>query len=1536
MAEKVEIDIPGIGLIEAKNAATEATLNEILKVLQSTQKDNNKNSKAGAKGSSTGPSKADAANMAAFNKEQQSAGKSFSILGAAARGVGTAFNVVGKTAGVAVGGFNRMAAGAGMAAGATFTLGQKALAAGDSMTSLINQMANVGDSTVAAANALRVIPGVGGILANVLGTVAGQVEKTVASYQAAASVGATFGGSVNEMARSASGAGMTLDQFAGLVKNNAENLMLLGGTTEAGAKQFSELAKGIQQSGVGSELQRLGYTTDQINGGMARYIGILGKTGALQGMSTQQLVASSGAYMKELDALAKITGVSREEKEKEQQALMRDAKVRAAMAGLDADQQRQMMSYITSFPKEQQGAIADMIATGNVTTEEAIKLQSMLPGVAQQTMEFGRTLQAGGKVNQDALNQAKNNAINEAKESVKRNKARGLYDQEAGSTYVAMADLAAQKVDGYSQAIGEQAKATEKANLAENLTKAKQRLAEFSNNFQMALANSGMLDSLMNVFQTLGNFVLSTIVPVFKLFADGLNTAIPIVVNFLTPAFQMLGNFINDKVIPVFQILGAWIGDGLMPIFTRLWEIVTTSVDALSAMVNGVLGTTDIIEDVFEPALYAISDFIEDNLEPVLATLAVVAIPAVIAKMATMAMSMLTTIANFIALNLPMIGFTIAVGALMFAFKKFGVDLGVVSDALKWAGSWISTLFLKLQYGIYSLLNKIPGMRGDFDSDLKSISEKMEQNEKDRGQLEQDMAARRQKNLEDEAKKENSRDERDKQRAARREQREAQAIDRKEKRELGAIDAKEDREKAAADAKDVKVDMSDPIQMLKTFAAKNKSAYTQEAKALDDKEKARSELKMASDEYAKAIEQSGKATTEDERKAAEQRIKAAEERLQKANKTNEQADETIKKAAERMKLAKEGKDPGAVAEGKPKEEKKTEAAKPDTATGKPTSEAKVPPINQDVQKNLEMVKAAMEKRGMTDPKYINATLANVMKETGGKVVEENLNYKNTSNDRIRTIFGSRATGKTDKELDQIKSDPKQMGEMMYGSTTKIGQQMGNTEPGDGFKYRGRGNIQLTGKSNYAAASKAIYGDNRLVDNPDLVNDPAVAAEVTAWYMEKGQARMAKQLGINTKNMSQDEANQLATSQVAGRAIKRGEGGYTGGELLGKVDKFSKDSKIAGIAGAPTSEEAKKAVAEGKVTTATGTTVADASKARTDAAATDPRRTDKPATATAEGKPATGEAPSGTLQGLMKDGIVPTTIAFQDLVNKGIKPFQGMMSGVQAKTPLDKEATAQARDPGTGELLSTAKDLSKSLSVPSEDMNKTFETMAKLSKQDQSWETTFLKQSQENQRGTYDEFINGLDFVTTNLSTSTKSIYGDFGEDLRAIQEEGIAKQTTASISESEARKAELEAVMNDGVARNGKEWDQIFDEYDQVVAKIKETNTQSIDDYTNVLAEVKNQKVDIAAAETAKVEIVAQAEKEAADKIKAAEEAAQAEKDRMANQPTMMAGSQDGAGTGSLDLNTALAELIAINKRTAELNEKQLSVQSSLSGDLFA
>jgi hypothetical protein len=1549
MAEKVEIDIPGIGLIEAKNAATEATLLEILDVLKSTQKDNNKNAKDKGKGGagSGGAGKADAGNMAAFNKEQQGATKSFSVLGAAARGVGMAFTGVGKAAGIAVGGFNRMAGGAAMAAGATVTFGQKALAAGESMTDLIERMANVGDSTTAAANALRVIPGVGGILGNVLGAVAGQIEKSVASYQTAASVGATFNGSVQDMSRAASGAGMTLDQFANLIKNNAENLIYLGGTTESGAKAFAGLAKELQGSGAGAELQRLGFTTEQINSGMARYIGILGKTGALSGMTTSQIAAASGSYLKELDGLAKITGQTREEKQKEQDALMKDAQVRAAMAGMDAESQKQMMNYITSFPKEQQAAIKDMIATGNVTSEEAIKLQSMLPGVAEQTMQFGRTMQAGGKINAEQMNSARNNAIREAKDSVMRNKARGMYDKEAGEAYVGAANLASMEIDGLSKAMGEQSKATDKANLAENLTKAKQRLAEFSNSFQMALANSGMLDTLMNVFQTLGNFVLSVIVPVFKVFAEALNTVIPMVTAFLIPAFKMLGEFVNNTIMPAFQVLGAWVKDGLMPIFTSLWGTVSTVVTSLTSLVGGVMGTVSVVEDIFEPALYAISDFIEDHLTAALTTLAIVAIPAVIAKMATMAMSMLGTIANFIALNMPMIGFTIAVGAMIFLFKKFGVDLGVVTDALKWAGSWISTLFLKLQYGIYYLLNKIPGMRGDFDSDLKSISEKMTDNEKDRAKLEEDMAKRRQDNLKKEEDKENSRANRDEKRAERRDKREKDAIKNKENAELGAIDKKEEREKAAAaEAKGVTVDKSDPIQMLKTFAAQQKSAFTQEAKALDDKDKARSDLALASQEYAKAVEQNGKATTDLERKAAEERMKAAEERLGKANKANESADEVVKAAAERMKAAKEGKDPGAVASGKPKEEK-TETAKAPEASGKPAGSSGP---QEGVKTDAAMAKylqtiALIESGGDKNAKAGTSSASGMFQFTEGtwKQMTKEMGKDYSKEDRF---------------------DPKKAAEVAEYFSKK---QKSQIEKSTG-REAGMTDMYMAHFLGAGGASKFLKAKDKDPTQSAAALDPAAAkANKNIYYNKEGKERSVQEVYDLMDKKVKAQSERVEKGKVNADVAAIGGGSYKPGT---KVD----------------------AVAEGKPKpqdTKTETKPEDAAKARADAAANDPRRTDKPVAqaetkkeekpvAQAQGEVKKEEASVGTLQGLMRDGIIPTTMAFQDLVSKGIKPFQGMLNGVQTKTPLKEEAKpAQIKPedslkPGE-ELVKATAEAQAKIAQSAQESNKTRGMYDKDAATAYVGASDQAKAVQASMTEGAKFMFSGFDTFATDLSsgmTKTFSFVGTdlsstFSDKLRGTMDDGLGLFTTDLADNFSAFESLDLPSMVSGLDDYTK---QIFAASDEIAkgeaaiaqqeAAIAEASAHlsdpSVDNKDEIAAAVSAMKENIqlqqatigfnkdvidknimARAETPLTELVAQANKDAQEKIRLAEEAA--EKEKQSQAATMLAGnSQEGALSGSSDLNTALAELIAISKRTADLNEKQLSVQSTLSGDLFA
>ncbi len=70
-----------------------------------------------------------------------------------------------------------------------------------------------------------------------------------------------------------------------------------------------------------------------------------------------------------------------------------------------------------------------------------------------------------------------------------------------------------------------------------------------------------------------------------------------------------------------------------------------------------------------------------------------------------------------------------------------------------------------------------------------------------------------------------------------------------------------------------------------------------------------------------------------------------------------------------------------------------------------------------------------------------------------------------------------------------------------GRRPEVAQQMGNTTPGDGVRYAGRGDVQLTWKKNYARAGKFL--NEPLVDNPDLALRPDLSARIMVLGMEQG-------------------------------------------------------------------------------------------------------------------------------------------------------------------------------------------------------------------------------------------------------------------------------------------------------------------------------------------------------------------------------------------------------------------------------------------------
>lgn len=117
----------------------------------------------------------------------------------------------------------------------------------------------------------------------------------------------------------------------------------------------------------------------------------------------------------------------------------------------------------------------------------------------------------------------------------------------------------------------------------------------------------------------------------------------------------------------------------------------------------------------------------------------------------------------------------------------------------------------------------------------------------------------------------------------------------------------------------------------------------------------------------------------------------------------------------------------------------------------------------------------MSKFNCNTPLRLAHFLAQCGHESGGfKAVSENLNY---SADGLKKIFGKYFPGNL---AESYARQPEKIASRVYGS--RMGN--GDETTGEGYKFRGRGYIQLTGKSNYTNFAKFIGEDT--VANPDLV------------------------------------------------------------------------------------------------------------------------------------------------------------------------------------------------------------------------------------------------------------------------------------------------------------------------------------------------------------------------------------------------------------------------------------------------------------------
>jgi len=130
------------------------------------------------------------------------------------------------------------------------------------------------------------------------------------------------------------------------------------------------------------------------------------------------------------------------------------------------------------------------------------------------------------------------------------------------------------------------------------------------------------------------------------------------------------------------------------------------------------------------------------------------------------------------------------------------------------------------------------------------------------------------------------------------------------------------------------------------------------------------------------------------------------------------------------------------------------------------------------------------KYGISTTKRQAAFLGQCIHESNNfKTLEENLHY---SANALMRVWPSRFPDHD--TADKYANNPEKIANKVYAG------RMGNTEEGDGFKYRGRGVIQLTGKEVYLFCGTSLGIDT--ITHPDIILEPKWAALSAGWFWNK--------------------------------------------------------------------------------------------------------------------------------------------------------------------------------------------------------------------------------------------------------------------------------------------------------------------------------------------------------------------------------------------------------------------------------------------------
>jgi hypothetical protein len=292
---------------------------------------------------------------------------------------------------------NVLLAGLTLAGQAGSGAGAGLMAAGSAGIASGNKMVKLGSAAALAAGSLLKIgaPAVTEAMKFALEFLGKEFENIAQGFSKVSATGAVFANGMQGMINAAADANLTLQQFGEVVSKNASDLAASGLGMSAAVTRLGKIKVEIDKSGIGTSLQKLGYSFEEQAGLVAEVMGQMNVYGKGRLLGDKEIAAETEKYARDLKLLSSLTGQDAKARMEQARQAANQLAFQNKLAEMAPEQAEAIKRSMALMTAEERKATMETVVLGSVVNKTGAVMMSMNEGFSRNVTEMSERIRSG-------------------------------------------------------------------------------------------------------------------------------------------------------------------------------------------------------------------------------------------------------------------------------------------------------------------------------------------------------------------------------------------------------------------------------------------------------------------------------------------------------------------------------------------------------------------------------------------------------------------------------------------------------------------------------------------------------------------------------------------------------------------------------------------------------------------------------------------------------------------------------------------------------------------------------------------------------------------------------------------------------------------------------------------------------------------------------------------------------------------------------------------------------------------------------------